>query len=165
MRYVNVNRETLRPFYWVTYPGRELAENNRADDELTLPVEMGGGFKERVVKVCLEAKDCEVELEALPEDMELEGNVSAMGDPDVDEAAEQAVREKLESGNEWAWCVAKVSVEYEGVEESAYLGGCSYESAEDFKEPGGHYADMVEEALGELRARFLQALRASETPA
>ena len=74
------------------------------------------------------------------------------------------IRQQLEAGNEWAWCQVQVKAtwtdpetdeEYEG---SDYLGGCSYESEESFKQPGGYYDDMkdsaYEELLGDIERRW-----------
>lgn len=52
----------------------------------------------------------------------------------------------------WGWCVAVVTASYKGQEETTYLGGCSYESADDFK-AGGYYSDMAVEALEALMKR------------
>lgn len=66
------------------------------------------------------------------------------------------VRESLENGNEWAWCVVQVTVEFHGISATDYLGGCSYTSAQDFRE-GGYFEDMVDNCLDDLKVR-LEAL-------
>jgi hypothetical protein len=53
------------------------------------------------------------------------------------------------NGNEWAWCCVKVTAEYKGIKGSDYLGGCSYNSKEDFMSDG-YYADMKIQAYDEL---------------
>lgn len=85
---------------------------------------------------------------------------SDMTGPFEDENAAQVkwIRDELESGNEWAWFVAKVTATHpdipdlEGVD---YLGACSYTSAEDFKTPGGYYDYMKEEAARDLLAKIV----------
>ena len=66
------------------------------------------------------------------------------------------VIEELEQGNEWAWCTARVKVylpQLPELTESAYLGACSYNSEEDFKD-GGYYQDMIHEAMQALENRL-----------
>lgn len=55
--------------------------------------------------------------------------------------------------NLWLWCDVEVKATYKGVSGSAYLGGCAYESEEDFK-AGGYYEQMVSEALEELNSNI-----------
>lgn len=95
--------------------------------------------------------DVEYTIECLPETTPLKGNVLASGDDEEDRRAEDWVREQLEAGNEWAWCVVKVSAtlgDFEGID---YLGVCSYESEQDFKD-SGYYDDMKAEALASLKS-------------
>jgi hypothetical protein len=98
------------------------------------------------------------------EDMPFEGNCSAI-DPETDKSAEDYIRAELERGNEWAWCCAHVRAECEDFTGDAYLGGCSYGSAEEFKAPGGYYADMCQEALDDLRAGMVDTINAGERAA
>jgi len=60
------------------------------------------------------------------------------------------IRDQLARGNEWAWCIVKVSATYKGITCSDYLGGCAYESRQSFMAGGGYYDDMVHTALTEL---------------
>lgn len=106
-------------------------------------------------------------LEAFPEDISIEGNVLASGNSDEDRKAEQWVRDSLESGNEWAWCSVKVTayIDLPGLdlEESDYLGACSYKSQRDF-EKGGYFEDMKLEAKTRLLRRLaeIQDIRVAE---
>jgi hypothetical protein len=82
----------------------------------------------------------------------------ASGDDDAD----AALIERIRNGS-LLWFVAHVEVSATPGGPSLgddYLGGCCYESAEDFMEPGGYYDDMVnaaiEEARGAMRGRDLQ---------
>jgi hypothetical protein len=92
-----------------------------------------------------------ISLDALEDDASIEGNCSAI-DEETDAQTAAHIRAALEAGNEWAWCIAQVTAELsgDGAEGTAYLGGCSYASAESFK-TDGYYADMVLEALEQLR--------------
>jgi hypothetical protein len=57
--------------------------------------------------------------------------------------------------NAWAWCSVEVNVSYQGLESSAYLGGCSYDNADDFKGVGdGYYTDMVEECVADIASQM-----------
>jgi len=72
------------------------------------------------------------------------------------------VLKNLESGNKWAWCVVRVTMswgEWKGV---AYLGGCSYDSLDDFVECGDYYQDLKKDALSELNARIRDSYRMIE---
>lgn len=66
-----------------------------------------------------------------------------------DEELNEWIRSELRAGNPWAWCVAKVTVTYRGLEGTDYLCGCSYESEKAFKE-GGYYESMIYDAIEEL---------------
>lgn len=61
----------------------------------------------------------------------------------------QRVQEEQEI-NIWLWCAVTVTAKYKGFEGNAYLGGCAYESEEDFIK-GGSYEQMQEEAFDELK--------------
>jgi hypothetical protein len=102
----------------------------------------------------LKAKDVDFTITCEPEQISIRGNCSAIDD-ETDNATEQWIIEQLESGNEWAWCCVKVAASWEGYKGVDYLGGCSYESEESFREPGGYYDDMKIEALDDLN-RHLQ---------
>jgi len=97
-------------------------------------------------------------LECLPEDMPFEGNCSAI-DEETDRAQEKWIRDQLRADNEWAWCCMKVTAKWEGYEGVDYLGCCSYESAADFKQPGGYYDDMKSQALEALNLELSEVVR------
>lgn len=88
------------------------------------------------------------------EDLQIKGNALASGDDAEDRRQEEWIRAQLRSGNEWAWCVAIVTVEFAGVIERDTLGACSYESEADFKALGGYYEDMIGEATERLAVRL-----------
>jgi len=63
------------------------------------------------------------------------------------------VFKKINNGT-WLWFEAKVSVIHKPTELTLgtdYLGGCCYESLEDFAQPGGYVRSMVGEAISEAR--------------
>lgn len=57
--------------------------------------------------------------------------------------------------NVWAWCSVEVKVSWNGLSESEFLGGCSYDSEADFKQPGGYYDDLVYEASKALAQKLV----------
>lgn len=53
---------------------------------------------------------------------------------------------------EYEWFVAMVTASKNGVElAEEYLGGCCYETFEEFMGPGGYFDDMVDEAISVAR--------------
>jgi len=94
--------------------------------------------------------DVTITLKCEPEEMDYVGNCMASGDQTIDRQAEQWIRDQLEAGNEWAWCCVTVTVSWEGFEASDHLGGCSYQSEENFRQVDGYFDDMVTAALETL---------------
>lgn len=87
------------------------------------------------------AKLATVELSIQPETVQVEGHFD---DPeDV-----KWVIDQLERGNEWAWCDATVTAEYDGCTGRDTLGACSYKSETDFRK--NCMPDMVSQALDDL---------------
>lgn len=77
-------------------------------------------------------------------------------DYDVGEDFEPDMAEQLREEakwNEWAWFCAKVTASYAGIRAHAYLGGCSYNSEEEFKSDE-YYAQLVTDALSELASEI-----------
>lgn len=72
------------------------------------------------------------------------------------------INRRRRRGDLWAWCIAVVEATWTNMDGITFngrdnLGGCSYESAADFKVPGGYYDDMKREAYD----RLLQKIQAS----
>ena len=99
-------------------------------------------------KISLEEIDWEIDC--LPEDTPVRGNLVVSGDDDQDEADEDKVIEDLEH-NPWAWCCVRVTGRWMGLEASDFLGCCSYESEADFRRSGGYYQGMQDIIRGELQ--------------
>ena len=93
--------------------------------------------------------------ETLPEDHGPEGSF-ASGDDEADRELCESIRKDLDSGNDWAWCVVKISAKWGGFEGTAYLGGCSYKDEDDFAN-GGYLAQMQEEAVEDLKSTIRAA--------
>ena len=98
-----------------------------------------------------------IELTVSPDDVQVEGNASAIDD-ETDRKAEEWIYNQLSIGNVWAWCTVEVTAKvfYKGElhEASDYLGCCSYKGEDDFKQPGGYYEDMIETAIGYLEEQI-----------
>jgi hypothetical protein len=72
------------------------------------------------------------------------------------EAERQQLLEDIDSGN-MLWFAARVTASKAGVVLSKdYLGGCCYESIEDFMEPGGYYTSMLESAIEQARDKLAE---------
>jgi hypothetical protein len=96
-----------------------------------------------------EITDVTFTIECLPEDSQVRGNAIDSGNSDFDKSVEDKILYELENGNDWYWCVAKVTAEWRGIKGDTYLGGCSYESEEQFKQDL-YYENMRREAYNEL---------------
>lgn len=78
------------------------------------------------------------------------------GDDKQDAELVKSIKADLLAGNEWAWCCIKVTGTYYPLGASAYLGGCSYKSKEDFMQENGYYQDMQQEVLANLQDQVNQ---------
>lgn len=110
------------------------------------------------------------EIECLPENMSVRGNAMCSGDADIDRQVEDEILHKLESGNEWAWCVVRVVARITlpsgtMLEGSDYLGGCSYNSREDFEASTDYLEDMKGRALDDLRETLARLVGDGESVA
>ena len=64
-----------------------------------------------------------------------------------------SIRKTSADGDRWAWFCAKVTASWEGHSASDYLGGCSYESEEDFRKDD-YFQDLCDRALEELNEQI-----------
>lgn len=97
-----------------------------------------------------------IEIACLPEDIPVRGNCIVSGDDEYDCEVENTIIDRLNDGDQWAWCIVKVTVRLVddfAISESVYLGGCSYDDEDDFL-LGGYYEDMVSEAKENLKNRL-----------
>lgn len=95
----------------------------------------------------------EYTIECLPEDVPIRGNAMASGDAEYDTQVEDAIIERINAGNEWAWCCVRVTAQttidghyFAG---DSHLGCCNYHNEDAFK-VGGYFEDMKEQALADL---------------
>ena len=58
--------------------------------------------------------DVEFEIECVPEDLPIQGNASAIND-EADAQLEKDLRDQLERGNEWAWCLVRVTARWAAI--------------------------------------------------
>ena len=67
-----------------------------------------------------------------------------------------SITEQYNDGNEAAWFLARVKLEFEGVEsDTEYLGGCSYESFDEFTgDYNGYFDGMLLTCYNSLKATF-----------
>ena len=96
-----------------------------------------------------------VRIIATQDDTRVRGNALASGDEEEDRRYEDMILERLNAGDVWAWAQVEVQASLpDGRTGSAYLGGCSYDDENNFKE-GGYYEDLIAEAL--INAERLEA--------
>ncbi len=76
------------------------------------------------------------------------------GDEEKDEELKRELNRRLDRGDLWAWCTVKVTAKWKNWEGSDYLGGCSYDGEDDFKQDTGYYGDMKDRALEDLNERI-----------
>lgn len=91
----------------------------------------------------------EIHVYAMPEDISPIGQFAS-----GDDAADQEIIDKINDGT-YTWFVAQVTASKEGVELGCdYLGGCCYLSYDDFIKSNDYYADMVDVAITEAKAKL-----------
>ncbi len=98
-----------------------------------------------------------IRLKAEPEFVPIEGNAMASGDDAFDREVEHSIVSRVQQGVVWAWAMVSVTVSWGPFSASDHLGCCSYADEEDFRQPGGYFDDMVDEALEELNEIVLNA--------
>ena len=71
--------------------------------------------------------------------------------PDYEEEEIQAIADKYNSGNMAAWFCAKVTVKCRDLEETDYLGCCSYNSFKEFTTTDkDYYMDMINSCINQI---------------
>ncbi len=106
----------------------------------------------------LEVQDVELEILA-EEENEHFSDKTFNYEPTVVEGFEEMV----EKHGRWGWCHVTVRVSWRGVRGEGYLGGCSYESEEDFRKDDGYFMQVLGDALDDLNANVrVHVLEADE---
>ncbi len=95
-------------------------------------------------------KTIEYNVELLPEDSAIRGNAMASDDADYDKEVEDELIKRLESGDEFAWCLVKVTATIEGIslEGTDYLGCVSVKNSEELESL--YIKDMQDNAKDDL---------------
>jgi len=66
------------------------------------------------------------------------------------------VRRNMEKDYYWGWCGVNCVGILNGIKENSYIGGCSYESKEDFINNSGYVDDMKQEIANEIAERMVK---------
>jgi len=111
----------------------------------------------------LTREEVDIRLEAEPEFVPVEGNACASGDDAFDREVEHNILCRIQQGDVWAWAAVTVTVSWGPFSASDHLGCCSYADEDDFRQPGGYFDDMVDEAIEELNRIVLDAYRQLKT--
>lgn len=98
--------------------------------------------------------DVTIHITAEPDWAPVRGNAMASGDDALDKQVEDEILERLEQGDVWAWVSVTVTASWQGQEASDHLGCCSYRDEDDFRQEGGYFDDMVEQALDTLNVEL-----------
>jgi hypothetical protein len=69
---------------------------------------------------------------------------------DVDRFVE-SVNSMIDKDDTWGWCQVTITAHFGPFNGKAHLGGCSYESEQDFVENSSYYDQMVAEAIEEVQ--------------
>jgi hypothetical protein len=102
----------------------------------------------------LNRDEIQIRITVLPEEIPVKGNAICSGDEDFDQQVEAEILERLAQDDLWAWATVSVTAEWEGMEEANYLGCCCYANEEEFRQEGGYFDDMVQEAVSNLNLRL-----------
>lgn len=98
-----------------------------------------------------------IEIEILcEEEYESPEGCFASDEPELDSMIVKGIKDRLNSGDLWAWFCAHVRVTYNGFVGDDYLGACSYENEADFRN-GGYFDDMVDMCIDQINAQIEKA--------
>lgn len=98
-----------------------------------------------------------ITIHAEQDDCPVRGNAMASGDDDDDRACEDVILARLDKGDLWAWASVTVRAELDEFTGENHLGGCSYLHEEDFRQQGGYFEQMQEEARTDLACALERA--------
>jgi hypothetical protein len=62
-----------------------------------------------------------------------------------------AVEDMIDKHGLWGWCQVTLTARVGPLKGEAHMGGCSYESDDDFIQNSGYYNDMVSDAIADLQ--------------
>ena len=96
-----------------------------------------------------------IEFQALEEDTPVRGNAMDGGDGALDKQVEDEIIARLNRCDIYSWFIAKVTARYGFFSGRDYLGGCSYDSEEQFK-ISGYYEDMRDAAIADLAQQIIE---------
>lgn len=111
-------------------------------------------YQSSVPSIATLRKKAEIEIEAEPE-------TDVTPEDSFDDAEDIAY---ARSGDLWHWCHVTVTASYDGAVGGDSLGACSYENERAFREPGGYFDDMVNEAIGRLHEQLRNRKVAASEP-
>jgi hypothetical protein len=102
----------------------------------------------------LTEKDVTFSVSVEQDDIPVRGNAVASGDDRFDKECEDEILNRLRRNDVWAWARVTVTATWNRYTGHAGLGACSYKDEAEFREPGGYYDDMKQEALDALNAEL-----------
>jgi hypothetical protein len=101
--------------------------------------------------------DCTFSLTAEPDDVPPHA--------ELDDDERRRIEKLLQAGNQWAWCAVTVTCMWTDPNTGQewfghdYLGGCSYENADDFKFNSGYWPQMQKSAYEDLCAVITDTIK------
>lgn len=93
-----------------------------------------------------------------PDDIPVKGNALASGDDAADKEAEDAILDRLDRGDELAWCIIVVEAKWQGYRGIASLGGNTLADSAEVESTIKEH-DMYTEALDNLNTALERELR------
>lgn len=97
----------------------------------------------------LTKEDVTFDVVAEKEDISPAASMRGAGKEEIDNFV-AAVKEVRKKSRTWGWCCVRVTAKYKSLTGDAYLGGCSYESKDDFINNSGYLQQLCTEALHNL---------------
>lgn len=85
-----------------------------------------------------------ITIKALPEETDIATELADCEQDTIDRIIADS------QTNDWAWCVAEVSVSLGSLTATAYLGSCSYADEQEFKD-SVYYQELVDDCKHQLR--------------
>lgn len=117
---------------------------------------MLGGHRTPVTPSLRELSETDVNIALIRTDSDEEVHYTDL-DADFARAEVARIKERISSGDKWAWFLAEVRAEWKGIVHSEYLDCCSYDSEEDFRN-SPYFTAMKAEALMSLNAAVRRQL-------